>query len=57
MWSLSLTRAGRERGFSLSTSGISPDFRAASGFISRGGIATVSLTPRLTRFGAPGAAI
>ncbi|MEQ1855883.1 MAG: DUF5916 domain-containing protein [Longimicrobiales bacterium] len=57
MWSLSLTRAGRERGFSVSTSGLSPDFRAGSGFISRGGVATVSITPRLTRFGAAGSAL
>lgn len=55
MWSLSLSRAGRERGFSVSASGISPDFRAGSGFISRGRVATLSVTPRVTRFGAPGA--
>jgi hypothetical protein len=57
MWSLSLARAGRERGFSVSASGLAPDFRAGSGFISRGGVAQVSLTPRMTRFGAPGSAL
>jgi len=57
MWSVSLTRAGRERGFSVSTTGLDPDFRAGSGFVSRGGVATVSITPRLTRFGAPGAVL
>jgi hypothetical protein len=55
MWSLSLTRAGRERGWSVSTSGLSPDFRAGSGFISRPGVATLNVVPRLTRFGEPGA--
>jgi hypothetical protein len=55
MWSASLTRSGRERGFSVSTNGLAPDFEAGSGFLSRPGIATMSLTPRTTRFGAPGA--
>lgn len=55
MWSVSLTRAGRERGWSISGSGLAPDFEAGSGFISRPGVATLSLTPRMTRFGAPGA--
>jgi hypothetical protein len=54
MWSLSLTRAGREYGWSVSSSGLAPDFEAGSGFISRRGIASVSITPRMTRFGAPG---
>jgi hypothetical protein len=57
MWSASLTRSGRERGFSMSASGLDPDFRAGSGFISRGGVATVSITPRMTRFGEPGASL
>jgi len=55
MWSLSVTRAGRERGWSFSGSGLAPEFEAGSGFISRRGVAQVSLTPRMTRFGAPGA--
>jgi hypothetical protein len=57
MWSASLTRSGRERGFSMSTSGMDPEFRAGSGFVSRGGVATVSITPRMTRFGEPGATL
>jgi hypothetical protein len=55
MWSFSVTRAGRERGWSLSGSGLAPEFEAGSGFISRRGVAQFSLTPRMTRFGAPGA--
>jgi hypothetical protein len=57
MWSFSVTGAGRERGWSLSASGIAPDFVAGSGFISRRGVAQVSLTPRMTRFGASGSAL
>jgi len=54
MWSFSVTRAGRERGWSLSGSGFSPEFVAGSGFVGRPGVAQLSLTPRMTRFGAPG---
>lgn len=54
MWSASLTRSGRERGWSISTSGLAPEFVAGSGFISRPGVASASITPRMTRFGAPG---
>jgi hypothetical protein len=54
MWSASLTRSGRERGWSVSTSGLAPGFVAGSGFIARPGVATLSVTPRMTRFGAPG---
>jgi len=54
MWSVGLTRSGREFGWSVSSSGFDPGFVAGSGFISRGGVAQVNITPRLTRFGAPG---
>lgn len=54
MWSASLTRSGRERGWSISTSGLAPEFVAGSGFISRPGVATLSVTPRMTRFGHTG---
>jgi hypothetical protein len=54
MWNVSLARAGREFGWSLSSSGLAPDFQARSGFISRPGIGSMSFTPRLTRFGAQG---
>jgi hypothetical protein len=53
-WSLSMTRAGRSFGWSLSSTGIDPDFVAGSGFLSRTGIATTTLTPRYTRFGSGG---
>jgi hypothetical protein len=50
MWSASLTRSGREVGWSVSSTGLAPEFEAGSGFISRPGIATLSVTPRMTRF-------
>ncbi len=50
-WSFSLTRAGRSFGLSASSTGIDPDFVAGSGFQSRTGIATATVTPRYTRFG------
>jgi hypothetical protein len=54
MWSLGLTRSGREFGWSVSGSALAPDFVAGSGFISRPGVAQVNITPRLTRFGDAG---
>lgn len=54
MWSLQLQRAGREFGWSLSGSAMSPDFQAGSGFIRRPGIASFSFSPRVTRFGSAG---
>ncbi len=53
-WSLSLTRAGRSFGWSFSSTGIDPGFIAGSGFQSRTGIATMTATPRYTRFGSGG---
>jgi hypothetical protein len=54
LWDFSLTRAGREFGWSLSTNGRDPDFVAGSGFTGRTGVAFLNFAPRITRFGAPG---
>lgn len=54
LWEVSLTRAGREFGWSLSTNGRDPDFVAGSGFTGRTGVAFLNFAPRITRFGAPG---
>lgn len=57
LWAATLDRTGREFGFTYSLGGIDPDFVAASGFISRAGIATGTIDHRVTRYGHPGAAI
>ena len=57
LWAATIDRTGREFGFTYSLGGIDPDFVAASGFISRAGIATANIDHRLTRYGRPGAAI
>ncbi|HMA43182.1 MAG TPA: DUF5916 domain-containing protein [Gemmatimonadales bacterium] len=57
LWAASLDRTGREFGFTYTLGGIDPDFVAASGFISRAGIATANIDHRLTRYGRRGAAI
>ena len=57
IWAWSLDRSGRQFGFTYSLGGIAPDFRAASGFISRPGIATTVVDHRITLYGRPGAAL
>ena len=57
LWEVSLTRAGREFGWSLSTNGRDPDFVAGSGFMGRTGVAFLNFAPRITRFGAPGSGL
>jgi len=54
LWSLSLARSGRTFGWTFSSSGIDPDFVAGSGFLSRVGVAQMTVIPRLTRFGDEG---
>lgn len=54
LWDLGVNRAGRRFGVNFRMLGIHPDFRAESGFFSRVGIATATLSPRVTVFGAPG---
>jgi len=57
LWAWSLNRAGRQFGFTYSLGGIAPDFVAASGFITRPGIATSTVDHSLTLYGRPGAAL
>ncbi len=57
LWAASFDRTGREFGFTYTLGGIDPDFVAASGFVSRAGIATATIDHRVTRYGRPGAAI
>jgi len=54
IWYGSLVRSGRRFSFTLSASGIGDDFRAASGYISRPGIAQVAFSPTYNIVGAPG---
>ncbi len=51
LWQAVLARNGRRLGFRYLLTGIHPDFRAASGFISRGAIVHSNLDHRLTFFG------
>lgn len=57
LWAVSVDRSGREFGFTYSLGGIDPDFVAASGFVSRAGIATATIDHHVTRYGRPGAAV
>ena len=50
-----LERNGRNFGFQYRFNAIDEDFRAASGFISRAGVAQMSADHRLSLFGKPGA--
>jgi len=56
-WYAALNRAGRTFGLSVTTRGFSDEFRAASGFLSRGGIVYAGVTPSYTVQGRPGAAL
>jgi hypothetical protein len=53
LWQAVLVRNGRRFGFRHSIRGLHPDFRADSGFISRGGITHANLDHRVTFFGPP----
>jgi hypothetical protein len=50
LFDFTLTRTGRDAGFTLVVEGIHPEFHAASGFIPRPGIAHMVLRPRRTFF-------
>lgn len=54
LWLARLQRAGRTFGFDYFVKGIDPDFVAASGFISRAGVGTMSLDHRVTFYAPPG---
>ena len=55
LWSAALNRNGKNVALTYSLAGVHEDFRALSGFISRGGIVNGDIDHRFTRFGAPGA--
>jgi hypothetical protein len=57
MWVAQLSRAGRSFGLNVTTQGFHPDFVAGSGFVSRTGVTYIGISPRYTRFGAPGSAV
>jgi hypothetical protein len=54
LWSARLVRTGRTFGFRYSVTGIGEDFRAASGFIQRSGIAGVNFDNSMTLYGKQG---
>jgi hypothetical protein len=53
LWQAALTRNGRYFGLRYSLRGIDPDFRAASGFVNRAGIAQAIFTNQLSLYGKP----
>ncbi|MFI5231842.1 MAG: DUF5916 domain-containing protein [Gemmatimonadales bacterium] len=57
LWLARFQRAGRTFGFDYFVKGIDPDFVAASGFISRAGVGTMSLDHRVTFYAPPGGLI
>jgi Domain of unknown function (DUF5916)/Carbohydrate family 9 binding domain-like len=57
LWYGTLDRTGRHFGYTYSINAIAPDFVAASGFISRPGLANATIDHRVTRYGRPGAAL
>jgi hypothetical protein len=57
LWNLSTTTNGRQYYSRYQFNAIGTDFDAQSGFISRAGVANLSMTHRYSRFGAPGARV
>jgi hypothetical protein len=57
MWVLNFNRAGRTFGLTVNTNGIHSDFEAASGFLSRTGVAYIGISPRYTKFGSAGGTV
>ena len=57
LWYASLDRTGRRFGYTYSINAIAPNFVAASGFISRPGLAVATIDHHVTRYGRPGAAV
>ncbi len=54
-WSLTFARTGRHLGLQTTFRGFDPGFQAKSGFISRGNIAQIQLSPSFTAYGKPDA--
>src|SRR5512135_1504504 len=57
LWRADLVRSGRRFGLDLRSAAVGDDFSAASGFISRIGFVSNSVTPSYTVVGAPGSVI
>ncbi|MDQ6738327.1 MAG: DUF5916 domain-containing protein, partial [Gemmatimonadota bacterium] len=57
LWNLAFDRNGRTFGLNYSIRGIDPQFQTQSGFISRGNIANVVLSHRVSALGKPGALV
>ena len=57
LWRARVGRTGRRLNVNYSISGIDPDFRTQSGFISRAGVVNASIDHRVTFFGAPGSLV
>ena len=55
LWHAGINRNGKNVALSYSLDGVHENFRALSGFISRGGVVNGNLDNRFTRFGKPGA--
>ena len=55
LWHAGINRNGKNVALSYSLDGVHENFRALSGFISRGGVVNGGLDHRFTRFGKPGA--
>ena len=53
LWETHFVRAGRTFGMNYDVTGIDPEFVAASGFISRAGVANATLDHRFTFYGPP----
>jgi hypothetical protein len=56
-WYLAFNRSGRSTGLTVNFRGFHDDFRAASGFVSRVGIAYFGISPSYTTYGAPDATL
>lgn len=54
MWEAVADRTGRNYGFHYNVLGVSPDFRADNGFVTRTGFTQVGIANRYTTYGAPG---
>lgn len=55
LWDVGISRAGRDFGLTGRFRGTDSAFRAGAGFVSRAGTVQASITPRISRTGAPGA--
>ncbi|MEO7454934.1 MAG: DUF5916 domain-containing protein [Gemmatimonadaceae bacterium] len=54
LWRLALNRNGKAYSLTTGIDAIHENFRALSGFISRGGVVNASIDQRFSRYGAPG---